>query len=296
MAMQLLPALSSDPKAAAREAPAGAHLPYARHLDDATIQTRDGLLMQTIRIGGLLFETADSDELNYRAELRDAMLRAIGTSRFAVYHHIVRRRVDADLAGEYPDAFSLRLDDRWRQRCERRQLYVNELFLTLVRRPLQGRVGIADRLTRLFRSPSAAATEAALKGELTALNNAREALMAALAQYDPALLTRYQTEAGDTHSEPIELLACLFNGDLRPMVEPHGDIGHHLPARRISFGRNTVELAPTGAQGRRFVDRLSRPRFRMKVAIRNPPPPSTRVALGRRGAITWGGRRLAGVS
>ncbi|MAK99158.1 MAG: type VI secretion protein [Citromicrobium sp.] len=255
--MQLLPALSSDPKAAAREAPAGAHLPYARHLDDATIQTRDGLLMQTIRIGGLLFETADSDELNYRAELRDAMLRAIGTSRFAVYHHIVRRRVDADLAGEYPDAFSLRLDDRWRQRCERRQLYVNELFLTLVRRPLQGRVGIADRLTRLFRSPSAAATEAALKGELTALNNAREALMAALAQYDPALLTRYQTEAGDTHSEPIELLACLFNGDLRPMVEPHGDIGHHLPARRISFGRNTVELAPTGAQGRRFVALVS---------------------------------------
>jgi len=257
VAMQLLPALSSDPKAAAREAPAGAHLPYARHLDDATIQTRDGLLMQTIRIGGLLFETADSDELNYRAELRDAMLRAIGTSRFAVYHHIVRRRVDADLAGEYPDAFSLRLDDRWRQRCERRQLYVNELFLTLVRRPLQGRVGIADRLTRLFRSPSAAATEAALKGELTALNNAREALMAALAQYDPALLTRYQTEAGDTHSEPIELLACLFNGDLRPMVEPHGDIGHHLPARRISFGRNTVELAPTGAQGRRFVALVS---------------------------------------
>ncbi|MAS85574.1 MAG: type VI secretion protein [Erythrobacteraceae bacterium] len=255
--MQLRPTLSSDSKATAREIQAGAHLPYARHLDDATIQTREGLLIQTIRVGGLLFETADSSELNYRAELRDAMLRAIGTSRFAVYHHIVRRRVDADLAGEYPDAFSLRLDDRWRQRCERRQLYVNELFLTLVRRPLQGRVGIADRLTRLFRSPSAAATEAALKGELTALNNAREALMAALAQYDPALLTRYQTEAGDTHSEPIELLACLFNGDLRPMVEPHGDIGHHLPARRISFGRNTVELAPTGAQGRRFVALVS---------------------------------------
>ena len=257
MAMQLLPALSSDPKAAAREAPAGAHLPYARHLDDATIQTRDGLLMQTIRIGGLLFETADSDELNYRAELRDAMLRAIGTSRFAVYHHIVRRRVDADLAGEYSDAFSRRLDDRWRQRCEQRQLYVNELFLTLVRRPLQGRVGIADRLTRLFRSPSAAAAAAALKGELTALNNAREALMAALAQYDPALLTRYQSEAGDIRSEPIEFLSCLFNGDLRPMGEPHGDIGHHIPARRISFGRNTVELAPTGAQGRRFVALVS---------------------------------------
>lgn len=255
--MQLLPALTSDPKAATRETPAGVHLPYARHLDDATIETREGLLMQTIRVGGLLFETADSDELDYRAELRDAMLRAIGTSRFAVYHHIVRRRVDADLAGDYADAFSRKLDTRWRERCERRQLYVNELFLTLVRRPLQGRVGIADRLTRLFRSPSASATAAALKGELAALNNAREALMAALAQYNPVLLTRYESEAGGICSEPLEFLSCLFNGDMRPVAEPHGDIGHHIPARRISFGRNTVELAPVGTQPRRFVALVS---------------------------------------
>mgnify|MGYP000394997595 FL=1 len=163
--MQAPRVLSSDSKAATREIPAGAHLPFTRHLDDATILTRDGYLMQTIRVGGLLFETADSADLNYRAGLRDAMLRAIGTSRFAVYHHIIRRRVDADLEGEFPDAFSRQLDARWRERCERRQLYVNELFLTLVRRPLQGRVGIADRLTRLFRSPSASATAAALKGE-----------------------------------------------------------------------------------------------------------------------------------
>ncbi len=254
--MQLLPALSSDPRAATREAPAGTHLPYARHLDDATIQTRDGYLMQTIRVGGLLFETTDSEELNYRAELRDAMLRAIGTSRFSVYHHIIRRRVDADLAGEFPDAFSRRLDDRWRARCESRQLYVNELFVTLVRRPLQGRIGIAERIGRVF-ARSNRQNAAALKGELTALDNAREALVAALEQYAPDLLTRYEGAAGDTRSEPIEFLSCLFNGNMRPMAEPFRDIGMHIPARRISFGRNTVELAPAGEQERGFVALVS---------------------------------------
>ena len=255
--MQASPVLSSDSKAATRETPAGAHLPFARHLDDATILTRDGYLMQTIRVGGLLFETADSGELNYRAELRDAMLRAIGTSRFAVYHHIIRRRVDADLAGEFSDAFSRKLDARWRQRCERRQLYVNELFLTLVRRPMQGRSGIADRLARVLRSPSPSANAATLRGDMASLNNAREALMAALAQYDPVLLTRYEGEGGGTRSEQMEFLSCLFNGDMRPVAEPHGDIGMHLPARRISFGRNTVELAPAGALPRRFVAMVS---------------------------------------
>ncbi len=152
--MQFLPPLTRDPKVIRREAPAGAHLPYARHLDEVTIETRDGLLMQTIHLGGLLFETADSEELNYRAVLRDAMLRALGNSRFAVYHHVIRRRADALLEGEFADSFSARLDQRWRERLASRQLYVNELVLTIVRRPIlmtwnytaQGRLGtrVAD--------------------------------------------------------------------------------------------------------------------------------------------------------
>jgi type IV secretion system protein VirB4 len=90
--MQLLPPLSHDPRVVAREKSAGQHLPYARHLDASTIELRDGMIMQIIRLDGLLFETADSDELNYRARLRDAMLQTIASSRFAVYHHVIRRK------------------------------------------------------------------------------------------------------------------------------------------------------------------------------------------------------------
>ena len=100
--MQLLPALTRDRRAIANEKPAGHHLPYARHVDDHTIETRDGLLMQVIHLRGLLFETADTEEINYRKMLRDAMLQAIGSSRFAVYHHVVRRRADVALAAAIP--------------------------------------------------------------------------------------------------------------------------------------------------------------------------------------------------
>jgi type IV secretion system protein VirB4 len=79
VAMQFLSSLTREPAAATRETPAGRHLPYARHVDEVTIETRDGMLMQTIRLGGLLFETADGEELNYRAELRAAILRATGS-------------------------------------------------------------------------------------------------------------------------------------------------------------------------------------------------------------------------
>jgi type IV secretion system protein VirB4 len=248
--MQFLPPLTRDRAAAAREAPAGAHLPYARHVDPVTLQTRDGYLMQTIRLGGLLFETADSEELNYRAELRDAMLRAIGSSRYALYHHLVRRKIDPALDAEWPDDFSERLDDRWREKLGRKQLYVNELFLTIVRRPPQHRKGLADRIRGFFER-TGREKAAILAGEKHALDSAREALVAALGQYDPRVLSTYDGPDGE-RSEPLEFLSYLFNAEMRPALTPHGDIGHHIPARRVSFGLDAVELAPAGPLPRRF--------------------------------------------
>ncbi|WP_373487313.1 VirB4 family type IV secretion/conjugal transfer ATPase [Blastomonas sp.] len=242
--MQLLPSLTSDPKVIAREKQAGDHLPYARHVDDHTIETRDGLLMQTIHLRGLHFETADTEEINYRNRLRDAMLQAIGTSNFALYHHVVRRRVDVELDADFPDPFSKRLDAAWRARLQSKQLYINELFLTLIRRPLRGRLGTLDRLRALIgRSTLDRGAEAAQ--DLRQLETARDALLSSLGSYEPRLLTVYDTPQGPC-SEPLEFLSSLYNGEMRPVLLPAEDIGHYLPYRRVSFGQETVELGANG--------------------------------------------------
>ena len=249
--MQLIPPLSQDSRTAAREQSAGVHLPYARHVDDVTVERRDGLLMQTIRLDGLLFETADTDELNYRAELRDAMLKAIGSSRYAIYHHVVRRRADALLEARFPDEFSRQLDKRWSARLASREMYVNELFLTIVRRPLQGRVGMLDRLRGLAGKISQTDRAAAFATEKRSLDAASQALIASLGNYSPRLLSVYESEDG-FRSEVLEFLSYLYNSEMRPAVLPHGDIGHHLPFRRISFGQDAFELGAAGAAPRKF--------------------------------------------
>lgn len=107
--MQFLPALTRNPKIIAAEKCVSAHLPFAAQIDDHTILTAHGMLFQTLHLRGLLFETADAQELNYRKILRDSMLQAVGSSRFALYHHVVRRQVDVELAGLHRDSFSTRL-------------------------------------------------------------------------------------------------------------------------------------------------------------------------------------------
>lgn len=248
--MQLLQRLTADPKAIAKEASAGVHLPFARHVGERTIETRDGMLMQTICLSGLLFETADTDELNYRSELRDAMLRAVGSSRFSIWHHVVRRRASAGLAGEYADDFSRKLDERWRGRLDRRNLYVNELFLTIVRRRPIARGAFASRVRQLLLG-NRDDDNLAIREELRQLDAAREALEAALSAYRPRALSIYATDDG-LRSEMLEFLSGLYNADMRPCALPHGDLGHHIPFRRVSFGQDAFELGTAGHVTRSF--------------------------------------------
>lgn len=255
LAMQLLPSLSQGVSTVKREQAAGSHLPYARHVDDYTLETRDGLLLQTIRLRGLLFETADTGELNYRKGLRDAMLRAIGTSRFALYHHVVRRRAEIDLDDDYPDPFSQSLGDRWADRLGAKQLFVNDLYLTLIRRSLQGRIGLADQIrnwvTRAGQTP-----DAGLSYELAQLNAGRDALLATLSEYEPHLLGVYETAIGAC-SEPLEFLSSLYNSEERPVLLPRQDLGSYLPYRRVSFGQEAVELSAAGHLPRSFLGIVS---------------------------------------
>lgn len=253
--MQLLPALTRDRKIIAREAPAGRHLPYGRHVDRATIETHDGLLLQVIQLRGFLFETADTEEINYRKRLRDAMLQAIGSSRFAIYHHVVRRQVEVGLGGDHRDDFSRRVDTAWRDRLAARRLYVNDLYLTLVRRPLQGRVGLLDRAREAF-GRGAGDAGATLANDLRQLDTAREALVAALGSYEPRLLQIYDSDQGAC-SEPLEFLSELYNHEHRPVLLPFEDIASYLPYRRVSFGQEAVELGPAGNLARGFTGIVS---------------------------------------
>lgn len=238
----------------ARERAVGSKLPYARLIDDETIELDDGGLLQTIEVQGFLFETADAEELNYRKSLRDAVLRAIGSSQFAIHHHIVRRRVGVSGSGTYPDAFSARLNRSWHDRLASRELFTNHLFLSVVRRAPGRRGSFIERLS--LRAGGRASRAAEFATECRALRSATDQLIAALGQYRPRLLSVYEYEPGFC-SEPLEFLSLLLDGELRPVRLPEGRLGDYLPGRRISFGQNLLEHAPTGALPRRFTAMLS---------------------------------------
>lgn len=232
----------------AREARAGDRLPYARLVDGNTLLLRDGSLMTALQVPGLLFETEDSEALNAHAATREIMLRSTLDARFVMYHHVVRRRVEVDLEGVYPDDLSRHISERWKERLGSGSLFINDQFVTLIRRPARGKAGLVERAAKSWRRKGRAEIEADPK-DMRALKSAATGLMASLAAYGAQPLGDYTGPQGATNNELLELLSALYNGEMRPVRRPADDvdIGNMLPYRRVSFGLDALEQRGSGA-------------------------------------------------
>jgi type IV secretion system protein VirB4 len=244
---------------APRETPVGKKLPYDRHLDPYTLVTRDGLLVQVIKLDGFPAETADDQELNYRKAVRETLLRSAASSRLALYHHVIRRPVEPTPMSPPQEPFCARLDAAWRERLLTRRLYVNDLYLTLVARPLQGTAGLIERA---FKRPGR--DPAAIDRQLRALTATRETFVSTLAHYGARALATYEAPHG-TCSELAEFLGLLVNSEPRRLLMPSGDLGQALAQRRLAFGLDAMEFGTMGA---------SPPQFGAVVALKDYPAQS----------------------
>ncbi len=234
----------------AKEARVGDRLPYERLLDENTVLLRDGSVMSAIQVPGLLFETEDSDALNAHAATREVMLRSTLDARFVMYHHVIRRRVEVELEADFDDPLSRHIDARWKERLAGGSLFINDQFVTLIRRPARGKTGLPERMSKFFSRRGNEELEADPK-DIRSLKAAVTGLVASLSAYGAAVLGDYRSpgsDKGGTNSEMLELLSAIYNGEMRPVRRPADDtdIGHMLPYRRASFGLDAMELRGSG--------------------------------------------------
>jgi type IV secretion system protein VirB4 len=229
-------------KIAKREVPESEHIPYACHYDAETLLTKQGDLAQIIQVVGLPFETADDELLVLRKNLRNALLRSVADSRFAVYVHTIRRKLSVYPGGELPIGFAAEVDGRWREKHSSTSMLVNELFITLLRKAPAGSVrGAKSWMDRLSHRADSTEHQVALRLAHKELKAISQRLLASLQEYRPRVLGLIH-ENGWPYSEPGRFLGRLINLEDRPVLLPTTDLSKYLPWRRIYFGRDALEV------------------------------------------------------
>ena len=75
-----------------REPTAARHIPYSAHVSESVVKTFAGDYVQTFRLAGVSFESADDETLNNWHERLNVTWRNIASPNLALWTHVVRRR------------------------------------------------------------------------------------------------------------------------------------------------------------------------------------------------------------
>ena len=240
---------------AASEALAAAHIPYVRQADAFTLQTRSGDLVQIFQLDGKPFETESASELDRLKEGRNTLLRALAGGDYALWQHVVRRRIYPDLSPRPPAGFARDLDAQWQARLQRQQLYVNDLYLSLVRRAGSPSTALAQRLRRaLSPEQDRELARREYRQALRELHQHAENLIGKLAPYRPRRLTTHSGAQG-LQSELLRFCLQVLTGNDRPVLLPLQPLDRYLPSTTDYFGGEALELRSPG--GSRFGALLS---------------------------------------
>ncbi|OEC99862.1 VirB4 family type IV secretion system protein [Rhizobium sp. YK2] len=219
-------------------------IPYVRHVDETVIALDSRALLAMIAVEGVSFETIDPIDLNSLQRDLNTLYRNIADERLAIWTHLIRRRDNTYPDGGFTNPFSAALNDKYRERMVREDLFRNDLYLSLLwhpgRDPAERLANLLPRLRKAQR-----ATVELDEGSLKHLRDKVTDVTAGLRRFGPRVLSLYD-QNGILFSELSEVLHQLIGGRREPIPLTEGRVSSAIYSDRVIFGRETVEIRDEG--------------------------------------------------
>ncbi len=220
-------------------------VPYACLYNDHTILTKNGELLQTIKILGVKSgvsgghgEPADG----LRTAIRNAVRQHIPSDAYALWFHTLRRQRNRDECVEFDSEFPTRLSDAWTEKYKLNRQYANEVYLTIVR---EGQDAFLRNMANIKKSFLPWRDLKWRNGYIDHIYGELDGVVShirrALEPYGVARLGVAERE-GVYYSENVEFLEKIINLKERPMPVTDMDLSQYLTSGEITFGFNAMEV------------------------------------------------------
>ena len=229
-----------------RERPAAGFIPLSSHIDPKTIKTRNGDFLRVWRIGGISHESADPQDIQVRMDGINQLYRSIGTANVAVWTHNVRRCVTDRLTAHYDNSFCRHLDRKYYDSFSGYRMMANELYLTVIYRP------VLSRVIKAFSRAGKRTIDEIRREEKEALKAVEEisnVVEQSLKRYDVDALGAYES-SGVMFSSALEFFGFLINGEWQRIPLPKGPLNEYLTTSRLFFGSESVEIRCSSGDSR----------------------------------------------
>ncbi len=217
-------------------------VPYACHYNPHTLLTKNGELLQTIKVTGVAHELLGHQDANLRGTLREAIRDCITSDSFALWFHTIRREADLSAPGEFENDFARDLHQSWESRNRFKNQYTNEVYITIVHEGQDASIGNVQNFSKgLIPARDIRWRNEYLDETYENLNTVVEHMMEKLEAFGAHRLTFYEKE-GEFYSELSQFLEKIINLVERPMPVEEQDLCTTLASGEITFGFNAMEV------------------------------------------------------
>ena len=228
------------------DTPVSEFIPLSTHVSPTVIKTTGGDYLLSWSLGGLPFVGREEWEIEHRHNTFNRLLQTLRAPDFtnvAFWVHDVRRRRRIPDRSRFDQRFNQELSDGYFDALSAQKLMGNELYLTMLYRPMVTGKHFAEKSADIARLQ--AAQDQAVAKLLELAGNVE----AVLKDYSPYRLGMYEAANGVVFSETLEFFGYLLNRLDEPVPVLPAPIPAYLPVSRHMFSDRTGDFVinPPGA-------------------------------------------------
>jgi len=228
------------------DAPISELVPLSTHVSPTVLKTTGGDFLMVWHLGGLPFVGREEWDLEHRHATFNRMLQTLRAPDFvnvAFWVHDVRRRRRITDRARFPQPFNQALSEAYYEALSSRKLMQNELYLTMLYRPVVSGKKLAEKSSDVTRLE--AEQEQAISTVLELAGNVE----AVLKDYAPHRLGMYEAANGVVFSEALEFYGYLLNRLDEPVPVLAAPVYNYLPVSRQRFSAKTGDFVVTTPDG-----------------------------------------------
>ncbi len=221
-------------------------IPLSAHVSPHVVKTTGGDFLITWRLDGLPFVGREEWELEHRHNTFNRMLQTLRAPDFvnvAFWVHDIRRRGRIDVDNHFQQAFNQQLSDEYFERLTSQKIMQNELYLTMIFRPIVVGKKFVEKSADVVRLQSE--QDQAVNKTMELAGNVE----AVLKDYAPVRLSMYEADNGVVFSETLTFFGYLLNRIDEPVPVLRAPVYDYLPVARHMFSAKSGDFvinAPGG--------------------------------------------------
>lgn len=252
-------------------------IPQCEHFDSHTVITKNGELMQTIRISmnrdGLNYEQHDDLISSLREKIRAALMQSIHTDNIAVWIHTLRKRRQVTFDNTFANPFAAYINDSWRKKHGWVHQYFNEVYVTLIYEGQSAKLfdgklvkdSVWPARNRQFRHTYLDAVAAELGlimgNVIDSIAEHYQVHLLSISERMPVDDAENLPQSPVYYSEPMEFLSYLLNLREEEVPLPEASICNSLQSTNLMIGFNALETKSDNGK-KRFASILSLKNYR----------------------------------